>query len=355
MQRRTACKFLATLPWAASMLPLQRAAAQGPAKAIATVSPMRTIEIDAEIETAEPPVLTGVALSPTGRTIAAAGDDHYVRIWNAADGSLTAQWKEHADWVRSVSFHPGGKQLLTAGDDHRLIIWDLATGTIVKSIENPAGIVNKAFYLPDGKRFVSAGFDDKIRLYDAASGTIEHEFASSADDVRAVAVSPSGSQLAAAGRDGVLRLWNLADNKQIADVPAHRMRIRVLAYSPDGEQMVTAGDDRKFFLWKNDGTRTATLAAPPGRLMAATWLSNQRLAVGGSDNIIRVLDPATRQELQHLVGHTGSIAALDYFADAGLLVSSSFDTSIRLWQPDGGKAANQVTQRPLPNIKPIAK
>lgn len=355
MQRRTACKLLATLPWCASLAWSQRTFAQLGAKAVPTVSPIRTIEIDAEVETAEPPVLTGVAVSPTGQTIAAAGDDHYLRIWNAADGSLTAQWKEHTDWVRAVSFHPAGKQLLTAGDDHLLKIWDLATGTVAKSLENPAGVLHKAFYLPDGKKFVTAGFDNKIRLYDAASGTIEHEFQSSADDVRALAVSPNGKQLAAAGRDGVLRLWNLADKKQIAEVPAHRMRIRVLAYAPDSEQFITAGDDRKFFLWKNDGSRTATLASPPGRLMSAVWLSNQRLAVGGSDNVIRVLDPATRQELQHLVGHTGSIAAMDYFADSGLLVSAAYDTSVRLWRPEGGKAANQVTQRPLPNIAPITK
>ena len=114
----------------------------------------------------------------------------------------------------------------------------------------------------------------------------------------------------------------------------------------DALRIVTAGDDRKFFSWAVDGTRESTLANPPGRLMAAVFLDADRIAVGGSDNIIRVIDVATRRELQQLIGHTGSIAALDYFADSGLLVSCSFDTTVRLWSPTGVRTPNQVTTRP---------
>ncbi len=355
MQRRTVCKLMATLPWFGASLLSRHAVAQVPAKPVPVISPLRTIEIQPELETAEPPVLTAVAVSPNGQVIAAAGDDHNVRIWNAADGTLTAELHEHTDWIRSVSFSPSGKQLLTAGDDRLLKLWDLSSGTVTRTIENATGVLHRSLFLPDGKQFVSSGFDNKVRLYDVATGASVHEFECTGDDVRALAVSPTGRHLAAAGRDGVLRIWNLADKKQIAEAPAHRMRIRVLAYSPDGEQFVTAGDDRKFFLWKADGTRDATLAPPPGRLMSAVFLGNDRLAVGGSDNLIRILDPVTRQELQHAAGHTGSVAALDYFADTGLLVSSSYDTTVRLWKPEGGKSPNQVTQRPATTAAPLKK
>jgi WD40 repeat protein len=85
--------------------------------------------------------------------------------------------------------------------------------------------------------------------------------------------------------------------------------------------------------------------------MAGVFLDADKVAVGGSDNIIRIIDVATRRELQQLVGHTGSIASLDYFADSGLLVSCSFDTTLRLWSPSGVRSTNQVTTRPTTDAK----
>jgi len=347
MHRRNFCRLAGLAPcWAWALTRSRAVAAAADPPSVPSNSPTRTIEVDPDVDTAEPPVMTAVAVSPDGRLIAAAGDDHFVRLWSAADGNLTAAWREHADWVRAIAFHPTGKRLLTAGDDHELRLWDLSNGSVLKVVRNPGGILHRAMFLPDGKRLVASGFDNRVRFYDAESGEPVRELTAASDDVRALAVAPNGTTLAAAGRNGVLRIWDLADFKQVAEAPAHRMRVRVLAYSPDGARIVTAGDDRKFFSWSADGVRESTHAHPPGRLMAAAFLDADRVAVGGSDNVIRIIDLAARRELQQLVGHTGSIAALDYYADTGLLASSSFDTTVRLWSPDAAKPANQVTRRP---------
>jgi WD40 repeat protein len=346
MHRRNFCRLAGLAPCWAWALARHPVAAAAEPSTVPTTSPTRTIEVDPDVETAEPPVMTAVAVSPDGRLIAAAGDDHFVRLWSTADGSLTAAWREHTDWVRAVAYHPAGKRLLTAGDDHQARLWDLSNGAVLKVARNPGGVLHRALFLPDGKRWITSGFDDRVRIYDAESGEPVRELTAASDDVRALAVAPNGSSLAAAGRNGVLRIWDLADYKQIAEAPAHRMRVRVLTYSSDGGRIVSAGDDRKFFSWSAEGVRETTLANPPGRLMAAAFLDADRVAVGGSDNVIRIIDVASRRELQQLTGHTGSIAALDYFADTGLLASSSFDTTVRLWSPGGTKPANQVTRRP---------
>jgi WD40 repeat protein len=84
--------------------------------------------------------------------------------------------------------------------------------------------------------------------------------------------------------------------------------------------------------------------------MSAVFLSADQVAVGGSDNLIRIIDLTTRRELEHLVGHNGSIAALDFDADTGLLVSSSFDTTAKLWKPSGVARPAQVTRRPTTDV-----
>ena len=68
------------------------------------------------------------------------------------------------------------------------------------------------------------------------------------------------------------------------------------------------------------------------------------MAVGGSDNVIRLWDLASRQEQNRLVGHTGTVAALAWDATANTLLSGGFDTTVRVWQIKGD-AAGRVSRR----------
>jgi hypothetical protein len=346
MQRREALKWLGLAPWASSWAlwggtpPATSAAgpellltAAESAPAPTRTDPLRTIEIEIDPIDEEAAVPTCVAISPNGQLVAAGADDHRVRLWNLSDGTLITQLREHVDWVRAVAFHPAGKKLLTGGDDRVVLIWDLETHAVLHRIKVPQGVVHCAAFRPDGKEAAASGFDDVVRIIDIETGTVKRELKASASDVRAVAFSPNNQLLAAAGRDGVIRVWNLSDYSLRIDIPAHRMRIRALAFSPDGSQLASAGDDRKFFLWSLDGTRDATLGHPNGRIFSLSFLGPDHLASGGSDNVIRVVDIRSRRELAQLVGHSGSVAALDYNADGGLLASGGFDTTVRLWKP----------------------
>jgi len=307
----------------------------------------RTIELEIDPETQEAAVASSAAISPNGQIVAAGADDHRIRLWNIADGSLIAQLREHTDWVRAVAFHPTGKRLASGSDDRSVLLWDLESHDVAHRFEVTTGVIHNVAFRPDGKLLASVGFDDTVRLYDVDAGELVQELKCSASDVRAVAFSPNNRKLAAAGRDGVVRIWDLGDFKPQADIPAHRMRIRAIAFTPDGEQFATAGDDRKLFLWNIDGSRSAALAAPPGRVFSLVFTGQDQLVMGGSDNLIRVLDVRSRRELAQLTGHTGSVAALDCHADSGMLASAAFDTTIRLWKPQGAaRPAAKVTQVP---------
>lgn len=350
MLRRDALKRLAVAPWLFRSGLLRAAEAAPTSAPAATVEPLRTLEIEIDPQTQEAAVPTSVAISPNGQLIAAGADDHRVRLWNATDGTLTAHLDEHADWVRSVAFDPAGKKLVTAGDDHMVVLWDLATTSVLHRVEVPRGIVHSTAFRPDGKTLAAAGFDDVVRLIDAETGAVVKELQASSTDQRAAVFSPNNQLLACGGRDGTIRIWDLDGYKVVRSIPAHRMRIRALAYSPDGSLLASAGDDRKYFLWDANGQRTAALAPPPGRIFSLAFLGSDQLASGGSDNVIRILDVQTRRETAHLTGHAGSVAALAHFADGGLLASAGFDTTIRLWKPQGSQAPLQTTQ--LPTLAP---
>lgn len=326
-------------------------AAESPSSSGSSYEAVRTIELEIDPETQEAAVASSAAISPNGQIVAAGADDHRIRLWNIADGSLITQLREHTDWVRSVAFHPTGKKLASGSDDHSVLLWDLESHGVAHRFDIATGVIHNVAFRPDGKLLASVGFDDTVRLFDVDAGRLTQELKCSASDVRALAFSPNNRKLAAAGRDGVVRIWDLADFKPQADIPAHRMRVRAIAFTPDGEQFATAGDDRKLFLWNIDGSRATALSAPPGRVFSLVFCSQDCLVMGGSDNLIRVVDVHSRRETAQLAGHTGSIAALDCHADSGMLASAAFDTTLRLWKPQGAaRPAAKVTQ--IPTLAP---
>src|SRR5262249_3360667 len=126
---------------------------------------------------------------------------------------------------------------------------------------------------------------------------------------------------------------------------AHVRRIRCLDFSPDGSKMASAGEDGRIKIWNSRKSEVLNeFKAGPAKVMSLLFYRHDRVATGGSDNVIRLWDISSGTELRRLEGHTGSVSALAADPEGKMLVSGSFDTTIRVW-PLGTEGASATTAR----------
>ncbi|MDP6558169.1 MAG: hypothetical protein QGG71_26120, partial [Pirellulaceae bacterium] len=74
-----------------------------------------------------------VAFSPDGNSIASAGRDSAVKVWNASTGKMLLVLKVDSGFINTVAFSPEGKRI-AAAQRSNIKVWDLAVGENVHTL-----------------------------------------------------------------------------------------------------------------------------------------------------------------------------------------------------------------------------
>jgi dipeptidyl aminopeptidase/acylaminoacyl peptidase len=209
-----------------------------------------------------------LAFSPDGKTLALAGKDGPIRLWDVA----TARQVRHfgTQEVYSLVYSPDGKTLAASVAGRTVVLWDPATGSARhrhRFREHGSAPVRMLAYSPDSALLASEGFSGVLLLWDARSGKKFAQFRRDPHTrLLAFAFSPNGKTIASAyafGDYGVT-LWELATGRPRLRLTGHRGHVCCLAFSPDGKRLVTGSMDTSALVW--DLTQPARPLARDGKL-----------------------------------------------------------------------------------------
>ncbi|WP_274423852.1 c-type cytochrome [Chelativorans sp. YIM 93263] len=202
----------------------------------------------------------------------------------AADGM---ELRGHGGPVRAIAVAPEGTAAITGSFDARAIVWSLETGEARRVLLFHGDEVNAVAVLPDG-RFATAGADSRVAIWEPGRDAPARVLQGHTALVTALAVSPDGSTLASASWDTTVRLWPLAGgDARVLD--GHEGNVNAVTFLSDGTP-VSAGYDAKLIFWPHDAGAAPVRVTLPTPLNTLAALPGDRLALGGADGTVRLLD-----------------------------------------------------------------
>ena len=221
-----------------------------------------------------------VEFSPGGRSIAVTGEAGTVELRDAGTGRRMRPPLRLGAPAQAMAFSPDGGRLAVADIDGDLRVLDLGSGK-VRRAPRPAGFTPHLSYSPDGGMLAIGLAEQGTELRDGRSLRLVARLPRRAgDDSWWVRFSPDGRLLAVTSSH-YTQLWDVAERRRIgAPLRGHEGLMFTSEFSPDGRTLATSASDGSVILWDVDSRRSlGKLPGPFGQISSRFTPDGRRLFV----------------------------------------------------------------------------
>ncbi|MDE9465127.1 WD40 repeat domain-containing protein [Xenorhabdus bovienii] len=216
-----------------------------------------------------------------------AGYDNQIILWDAKTQRPLAR-AMHDHLANQGVFSPDGAYAVTSSSDYSARLWTVPDLRLVAVFADHEDDVEMSVFHPDKPLVATASRDHHVRVYDF-SGKLLHTFKGHSADVISVEWMHNADELVSSSDDGTIKRWSLEKNCLVADIDLGGIETDTIAIAADGR--IFAGNDE-------------------GEIIS--------ISTDGSQVTFRAHDAGVKR------------LVLDH--NKGLLVSLSYDRTMRLWK-----------------------
>jgi WD40 repeat protein len=312
-----------------------------------------------------PPVISAVAYSPDGKTLAVSGFREV--LLHKSDGSeLVSRLVGKSHRIQSIVYTVDGKMLGAVGGSPgkfgEVQLWDTSTNTLIKSIKTSYDTVYGASFSPDGKQIAFGCADKTARIISIADAKEILKFENHSDWVFGTIFSTSGTHFVSCGRDTALKLVEVDTGSFVDDINSSNKgygEINTIARHPTKDQVLSAGEDRIPRLYKifreirrdvgnTDFNLIQAYEAQSGSIEGVAFSADgSRFATGNGGGEARIYNVEDGKRLASMQSDAVSVFAVSFHPEGTQLATGGFDGKIRIFDTATGKLLNAFMSVPI--------
>lgn len=281
-----------------------------------------------------------VLYSPDGRFITTVSSYGDIKIWNSQNGELQASIINHTSAIDEIEFSPDNKFIAVA--DGNVRVWNMQTGTVQDILwqNNDARSVS---YNTDGSRIVST--NDIAYVWDSQTSEMISTFQESFSNFTNATYSPDNRFIVTGTWDGKLKLWDAQTYELKVEMLEYGYSGSCIAYSPDS-RFIASGFDRTYiYIWSSGGGIFKTLSGHNDFVSCVDFSSDGLLLVSSSwDGSIKIWDAKRGGLIHDLQAHTDGTNTVALNTNGDLLVSGGKDNLVKIWNPQTGELYLQLEE-----------